>query len=249
MSFSTDFARIKEVQRQSRQGESGQWRKEYDRQYREVLERTYEEIRTEVLRYTASTGEVIACEKGCTHCCEHFVSIPVSHAVVIADYLYASENAMSAFLRGYGKWLRSITDNPQAAAVFAELGKDTAAAAVVKTSPQELLSAYHTFAIPCPFLDGKRCAIYTIRPLCCAAYFAISPPEYCRSDSEMPAALLQVTPSQVKLHKLAELADPRLSLHQESLPQLVYKMLTEGLPQVSLELEKLFNSQDTPPQT
>jgi Fe-S-cluster containining protein len=114
----------------------------------------------------------------------------------------------------------------------------------VKPYSQELLSAYHAFAIPCPFLDGSQCAIYPVRPVCCAAYFSVSPPDYCRSDSTTLASILEVTPSQVNLQRLAELADPRLSLHQESLPKLVYKLLTKGLPEVVLELEKLFDTQE-----
>ena len=250
MSASTDFARIKEVQRKARQGESGEWRKEHDRRYRQALESIFEETQVETRPYINTSEEGITCKKGCTHCCEHFVSVPVSHAVVIADYLYASEKAMSIFLRGYGKWRRSIEEDPQATAVFGDLQEDTASAAVVKTSSQELLSAYHVLAIPCPFLDGGRCSIYAVRPVCCAAYFSVSPPEHCLADSTTPATIFEVTPSQANLRKLAQLTDPRLSLHQESLPKLVYKLLTTGLPEVALEVERLFNSQaQNAPQT
>jgi Fe-S-cluster containining protein len=253
MSDSIDLARIKDVQRKSRQSDYGEWHKNYTRQYRQLLEDTYDEIRTEVLRYTDSIGENITCGKGCNYCCEHFVSVPVSHAVVITDYLYASENAMSAFLRGYARWQKAIEDSPRAEAIFSQLQEDTTVSAAVKTSSQELLSAYHTLNISCPFLDGRRCAIYPVRPLCCAAYFSVSPPECCRSDSETPAALLEITPSQPKLRKLAELTDPRLSLHQEPLPSLVYKLLTRGLPEVAAEVERLFaaesqNRPETSPQ-
>jgi Fe-S-cluster containining protein len=243
MSASIDLARIREVQEKARQGKHGQWRKEYSRRYRQLLESIYEEMRSEVLRYTASGGESIQCQKGCHHCCEHFISVPVSHAIVVTDYLYASEKAMSVFLRSYPIWRRSIEENPQAVDVFSILEEDTARAAEVKPSPQELLSAYHNLNIPCPFLDGKCCAIYPVRPLCCAAYFSVSLPEFCSSDSVTQAVLLQITPSRSNLRKLSELTDPRLSLHQDSLPRLVYKLLTDGLPEVAIETGKLFDSQ------
>ena len=239
-----DLAAIKETQSKARHGEYGRQRREFGRKYREVLEKSYEEIRADILRYTASTGESIQCGKGCAHCCEHFVSVTVSQAVVIADYLYASENAMAVFLRNYDRWLKSIEENPEAAITFAALEEDTTHSPEVRTSPQELLHAYSTFALPCPFLDKTRCAVYPVRPICCAAYFAITPPEFCKADASETPLVLEVKPSEKNLRTLFQLADPRLSLHQESLPKLVYKLLTVGLLEVSRELETLFS----PPQ-
>ena len=241
--YTTDPPRIREIKRKSHQGDAGAWRKEFTRQYRQGLERIFEEIREEIRPYIDSPEEGITCKKECTHCCEHFVSIPVSHAVLITDYLYASEKALSSFLGGYDRWVRVIEDNPQAYAVFSSLEEHCASAAIVKPYSQELLAAYHAFSIPCPFLDRGQCAIYPVRPVCCATYFSVSPPEYCQSDSNIPATILEVKPSEANLRKLAELTDPRLSLHQESLPKLVYKLLTNGLPEVFLEIQKLFESQ------
>jgi Fe-S-cluster containining protein len=241
--YTTDLPRIGEIKRKAHQGDAGVWRKEFTRQYRQVLEHIFEEIRAETLPVFNSSEEGITCRKGCTHCCEHFVSIPVSHAVLITDYLYSSERALSSFLHGYDKWVRVIEDNPQASAVFSSLEEHTASAAMVKPYSQELLAAYHAFSIPCPFLDRSECAIYPVRPVCCAAYFSVSSPEYCQSDSATPATILEVKPSETNLRKLAELTDPRLSLHQESLPKLVYKLLTNDLPEVFLEIQKLFESQ------
>jgi Fe-S-cluster containining protein len=167
--------------------------------------------------------------------------------MVIADYLYASENAMSVFLRGYDKWLAAVED-PDAEAIFGALEEDTARSAVVKSSSQDLLSAYHSLGITCPFLDKTRCAIYPVRPVCCAAYFSVSSPELCRADSATPAAIIQVKPSEKNLRHFTELADIRLSAHQENLPKLVYKLLTMGFSEVYLEVEKLFKTQGrTPP--
>ncbi|MGA3094114.1 MAG: YkgJ family cysteine cluster protein [Dehalococcoidales bacterium] len=235
--------RIKETERKARQGEPGAWRKEFTRQYRQILECIFEEIREEIRPYIDSQEEGITCKKGCTHCCEHFVSIPVSHAVLITDYLYSSEKALSSFLRGYDRWVRVIEDNPQASAVFSSLEEHAASAAIVKPYSQELLAAYHAFSIPCPFLDRGQCSIHAVRPIVCAAYFSVSPPDYCRADSDTLATILEISPSQANLRKLAELTDHRLSLHQENLPKLVYKLLTNGLPELFLEIQRLFDAQ------
>ena len=241
MSELIDFVAIKEIQRKSRQGEAGQLRKEFNRSYRELLESSFEEIRSDVSGYVSSTGENFTCAKGCAYCCEHFISISVSHAIVVTDYLYASENAMSAFLRGYPAWLAAIEDNPAAKEVFDKLEEDTTRSAMVKQSTEELRSAYHHFAIPCPFLVSKRCAIYPVRPIACAAFFSLTSPEFCMADNEIPVAHFLAVPSQAKLKKMAELTNFRLSAHQESLPKLVFNLLTTGLPEVSREVDTLFN--------
>ena len=242
--FALDLPRIKDIERKARQGDSGAARRVFVRRYREMLDAVFAEIRAASQNYMDSLEGNISCVKGCTHCCEHFVSVTVSHALVVTDYLYASEKAFSTFLRNYGPWLAAIRNNPQSASLFKSLESYTAGVAEVQSPPQELVSAYHLHRVPCPFLDGIRCSIYAVRPICCAAYFAVSPPECCQAQSEMPAAIFEVTPSQANLRKLAGLSAPRLSLHQESLPQLVYKLLADGLPEVAQEVERLFKSQE-----
>ena len=241
--YSTDLPRITEIKRKAHQGDAGVWRKEFSRQYRQELEHIFEEIRAETRPVFNSLEEGITCRKGCGTCCSQFVSVPVSHAVLITEYLYASERAMSIFLRGFDNWLHAIEDNPQATLVLNSLEEYTSSASAVKHYPQELCAAYHALDIPCPFLDRGQCSIHAVRPVVCAAYFSVSPPEYCRSDSQTPATILEVKPSEANLRRLAELTDPRLSLHQESLAKLVYKLLTNGLPEVFLEIQKLFDAQ------
>ena len=247
MSDLIDFAALKDIQRKSRQGEAGRLRKEFNRSYRELLDRSYEEIRSDVAGYLTTTWENIACTKGCSYCCEHFVSVTVGHAIVVTDYLYASENAMSAFTRGYRKWAAAFEGNPAAKEVFSQLERDTTFSPVVRKSPDELRSAYSRFAIPCPFLVSGRCAIYPVRPIACAAFFSLAAPEFCTAENDIPVDHINAIPSQATLKKMAELIDFRLSAHQESLPKLVYKLLMRGLPEVSLEVENLFKAQSAPP--
>ena len=241
--YTIDLPRISEVKRKAHQGDAGIWRKEFTRQYRQILERIFEEIRAETRHVYSSSEEGITCRKGCVTCCAQFVSVPVSHALLITDYLYASDKAMSTFLRGYEKWLCGFEASPQAYGVLDILEEYTSRSAAVQPYSQDLLSEYHALAISCPFLDKRECAIYPVRPVCCAAYFSVSSPEYCQSDSATPATILEVKPSEANLRKMVELADPRLYMHQENLPKLVYKLLTSGLPELSLEIQRLFDAQ------
>jgi Fe-S-cluster containining protein len=240
----TDLARIRETAKKSREGEAGLWRREFFNRYRQVLEHIFDETRDEIRPYLNSTEESISCRKGCAHCCEHFVSVSVSHALVVTDYLVANEKAISSFLHSYENWIGAIEANPPASAIFHILEESTASSAMVKPSSQEMLGAYHSFSIPCPFLDHGQCAIYPVRPICCAAYFSVSSPDYCRSDSATLATIFEVAPSQANLRKMAKLADPRFFMHQENLPTLVYKLLVHGLPDVAIGIQKLFDAQE-----
>lgn len=238
-----DFSSLKDIERLSRAGEHGEWRRDFNRRFRSMLDGIYAEIQGQVREYSGKAGSPVSCGKGCTECCRHFVTIPVSHAIVIADYLTSSEDALSVFKRGYARWKNAIEENPEAMALVSRLETFSTMCAEVETSPQELLSEYHILGIPCPFLDGKKCSIYAVRPICCAAYFAVSPPEFCLVGSDMPATIFEVAPSQDELRRLSQITDPRLSWHQEPLPDIVYKILTRGLPEVAEEVFKLFDEE------
>ena len=239
-----DFSNLKDIERQSRQGEYGAWRKDYLARFRPSLEGIYGEIRSRLRDNLASLGAEVSCGKGCALCCQQFISIPVSHALLITEYLYASEPAMTTFKKGYARWRRAFEENPQAEALLARLETLTTMSAEVQLSPQPLLFDYHCLAVPCAFLDGKKCSIYPVRPIVCSAYYAVSPQQYCRADSAVPAEILEIRPGEDSLRKLSQLADPRLSWHQEPLAEIVYKLLTRGLPEVSEEVFRLFESEE-----
>jgi Fe-S-cluster containining protein len=239
-----DFSSLKEIERLSRAGEHGEWRRDFDRRFRSMLDGMYAEIQKQVREYSSQAGSPVSCGKGCTECCRHFVTIPVSQAIVIADYLSANEDAMAGFKRGYARWRAAIEDNPEALALVAQMETFSTMCGEVEAVPQDLLSAYHRFGIPCPFLDGKKCSIYAVRPICCAAYFAVSPPEFCLVGSDMPATIFEVAPSQDELRRMSQLTDPRLSWHQEPMPDIVYKILTRGLPEVAEAVFRIFGEEE-----
>ncbi|MDO8578525.1 MAG: YkgJ family cysteine cluster protein [Dehalococcoidales bacterium] len=149
---------------------------------------------------------------------------------------------MPVFLKGYEKWLSSFENDPKAMPVLKNLEGYTTRSAAIKHYSQELCTDYHKLDIPCPFLDQGQCSIHEVRPVVCASYFSLSPVEQCRPDSESTPAILSITPSEIYLRRMAGLADIRWYMHQEPLPKLVYKLLTQGMPEVSRQIEGLFDS-------
>jgi Fe-S-cluster containining protein len=238
-----DFSSLKDIESKSKRGEYGQWRRDYLRRLRQSLEEAYGQIRSSLQADITGLGGEITCGKGCTECCHHFLSVPVSHALLITEHLYASPEAMSAFKRGYARWRSALEDNPEAGMLLAQLETLTTLSPEVQAAPQDLLHDYHRFGIPCAFLDGKKCAIYAVRPIVCAAYNSVSPQECCRPGSDIPASIVQIKPSEDLLRRMSQLTDPRLSWHQEPLPEIVYKLLTRGLPDVANEVFALFDAE------
>lgn len=238
----TDLPLIKEIKSQSRRGVLGSERKEFVRRYRQTLELIYDEIKTASGPYVKSSDKNITCYKGCSACCYQFVSINLSHALLIVDYLYSGYKAMPVFLRGYDKWLSSFENDPKAMSVLMNLEEYTNRVANVKHYSQELCTDYHKLDIPCPFLDQGQCSIHEVRPVVCASYFSISPVEQCRADSDSLPAILSITPAEIYLRRMAGLADIGWYMHQEPLPQLVYKLLTQGLPEVTRGIDRLFDT-------
>jgi len=224
---------IAKVEREANQGAYGAWRKEFCKRYREVSSRICLDASKEQKAYLSSTGSTITCRKGCAYCCEQYISISLAHGLVIVDYLYANPKIMEAFLARYQNWHKSTGGS----AALQALEHYTTFSPVVRHTPQALLDEYARMGTPCPFLVGRTCSIYRVRPICCASHVSISPPENCRLESTAPPLISEAVPSQEQLRELAMLGERVLSMHQETMPSLVYRLINEGLPEIINKLE------------
>jgi Fe-S-cluster containining protein len=226
---------IATVERKARQGEFGAWRKAFCITYREVSDRICRQAWLEQKTYLDSVGAAVTCHKGCSYCCSQYISVSLAHGLVIADYLYSHTKLLELFPKRYKKWLSAFGEN----SVLAELEKYTNFSYEVRRTPQELLDRYAMLEIPCPFLIGNACAIYPVRPICCASHVSVSPADSCRAGSADLAMISEATPHQEDLRELAMLGEPVLSFHQESMPSLVFRLLTEGLPEILRKLKMM----------
>ncbi len=224
---------VKQVEIKAHQGEYGRWRRDFCRAYRDTSARIGREASDELRACLESTGNKITCKKGCAYCCTQYISISMAHGLVIVDYLYGNPEKLESFLKQYVKWSRALSGEP----ALQELEKCTTNSYRVKRTPQELLDRYAELEIPCPFLAADACTIYPVRPICCASHLSVSPPAWCRAKSENLAMVCEAVPSQEGLRELAMLGEPELSLHQETMPSLIARLLTEGFPEVIRELQ------------
>ncbi len=224
--------RIKKTEMEACRGEYGAWRRDFCREYSAIASRICREAYEGHKSHLGSLGAAITCRQGCAFCCSHYISISLGPGLVIADYLYAHPEVLEAFLGRYEKWRRAMEGTP----ALKTLEQYTTFSVVVRGTPQALLDDYARLGVPCPFLAGDLCSIYPVRPICCASHFSISPPQYCREGSVSQPLICEATPSPESLCELAALGQPALWLHQETMPSLVYRVLTEGLPEIMRQL-------------
>ena len=224
---------IEKVEREANRGTYGAWRREFCKRYREVYFRICQEASQDQKNYLNSTGSEITCHKGCAYCCVQYISISLAHGLIIVDYLYSNPKVMELFFMRYKHWQKSVAGSP----ALQVLEQYTTFSPAVRRTPQALLDEYARLGVPCPFLVGRACSIYPVRPICCASHVSVSPPENCREGSAALPLISEAVPSQEQLRELALLGESVLSMHQETLPQLIYKLLTEGLPGILSNLE------------
>jgi Fe-S-cluster containining protein len=139
-----------------------------------VLRDLSESMAELAVRRAAQRGEKPSCREGCCACCYHPVPIAPTEARMLAEWLEAQPEEKRSALRarfrdvaarleetGIAQTLRESSGRPE---------RDAIGALAVK---------YFALAIPCPFLEEGRCAIYATRPLRCREYMVSSPAEFC----------------------------------------------------------------------
>ena len=240
MSPGLDWNHIQQLKHTHRNGPGGNAFAGFTRRYRHLLNDCLSAIEEESRAYLEKHQQQTACRQGCVSCCSQFVSVNVAHALLVVNYLYDDEILLEYFLKRYRIWRKSFSKKSTASTILNQLENYTTRSAVVCSYPQELCSAYHRLEIACPFLKQGSCSIHAIRPIVCAAYFSLTDAEYCRPDSATPPLILEITPPRELLMEMDGLIKPQFHLHQESLPDLVYKLMTRGMAEVSKELEYLF---------
>lgn len=105
------------------------------------------------VRFNKSFGTV-TCSAGCAWCCHHPVSISILEGVLLYRWLVRN-----------GKWTSKLKEELKRTSEL-QFG----------LTPEVWLKAL----IPCPLLTPEnKCLAYSVRPLICQAYYAVSDPHYC----------------------------------------------------------------------
>jgi len=224
---------IRLVKRKAYLGADGARRKKFCAEYQRTLTQIWTKTYNVFVSSLALKGERISCRKGCAYSCFQHVSVTLAHGIVIVDYLYSNDNVMRQFLSNYEKWRESAESICKEMDVLYRLAMNTSQPiSSLRASRDPLVDRYFGLQIPCPFLVKSACAIYTIRPMCCAAHYSVNACEWCSQTDQHNSPTYEVMPDDGDIYTLATLADPRSSIYQVTLPILIYRLLTEGLSTV-----------------
>jgi Fe-S-cluster containining protein len=130
----------------------------------------------------AAQGMKLACQRGCTGCCEEPIMIFRPEAVQVARWLEQPANAAlrDAFLAAYPDWKTRVGDTP------ARLSKLYAAGDQARYMEAHIEG--WNKAVLCAFNRGGDCMIYPVRPINCRAGHALNTSEHCSGAATRPAA-------------------------------------------------------------
>jgi Fe-S-cluster containining protein len=117
------------------------------------------------------TGEEkVACSKGCSHCCSHYVT-----SVEPYELLF-----LHGRIRGDDRYPSRVIGLHRRASLFNSL-RD---ASTDDEAEDRTLYRYYLRGTPCPFLgEGGKCGVYDSRPMSCRMFFSMSHPSLCKGKA------------------------------------------------------------------
>jgi Fe-S-cluster containining protein len=121
-------------------------------------------------RVLVTGPERIACSKGCSHCCSHYVT-----SVEPYELLF-----LHGRIRNSREYPSRVIGMHRRAALFSSLrdGKRD------DEEEDRALYRYYLRNQPCPFLgEGGKCGVYAARHISCRMYFSLSHPSLCRGKA------------------------------------------------------------------
>jgi len=224
---------IQLIKRKAYLGADGARRKKYCAKYQQTLALIQTKIYDALVARLTLKGERISCKKGCTYCCFQHIWVTLGHGIAVVDYLYSNDNVMRQFLSNYEKWRESAESISKEIDIwYRSTINASKSISLMEAFREPLTERYFDLQIPCPFLVKSSCAIYSIRPICCAAHYSVSPPEWCSQTNPNNPRLYEEVPSEQDIYRLAVLGPPHLSVYPVTLPILIYRLLTEDLSTV-----------------
>ena len=232
--------RIRRTEDRERKGSHGLWRKEFCRKYHGLLTRSRENSFNSLVESLSTEGQAISCRTGCTYCCYHYVAVSLAQGIVIVDYLYKRKALLKQFIDNYETWRRdgkSISDNIDRIRIRALSSSIPMHQIIADTRP--LSTRYFDTNIRCPFLVDDKCSIYEVRPSSCSGHHSVSPPDWCAPATQQKPVIRHSLPDDEDLIEIIQLADPRLTLYELTLPTMVYRLLTEGSSAIMAKIAQL----------
>lgn len=126
--------------------------------------------------FAAADGLHIACEKGCSGCCENTIITTDPEAMVVAAWLQeaAQHEAKSTFKANYRRWRERVGNRLNKLAIYLSVGS--------MDEYEKLLLELWRERVMCAFNRDGACIIYPVRPNVCRSCHALDTAQHCRGD-------------------------------------------------------------------
>jgi len=118
-------------------------------------------------------GESVSCHKGCENgvCCCQLVPLSPPEAFFLKDFIQTLSPKRKTQIESHFNLVKEAMD---------ERGLTEKIRGIEHTCEHQLLAyEYFRMGMPCPFLEGGSCSIYSIRPFACREYNIVSPSKLC----------------------------------------------------------------------
>lgn len=173
-----------------------------DKDFKSCLDSDFKKLYSDVMvmydKYQkmtiGSSGFTLSCQKGCAHCCYHWVEdVNSFEAEIIAEYI------TSHYPERVSQIIEKCQESTTVLTYLENLTLDR-----LKEKNEEnidhvdlVLSVFYQMKKPCPFLlENHSCGIYDVRPLTCRIYLSFSEPALCLPDyqdnEDIPTYLLNL---------------------------------------------------------
>ncbi|HTJ82464.1 MAG TPA: hypothetical protein VL400_12145, partial [Polyangiaceae bacterium] len=137
-------------------------------------------IMTAAVEHDRASGHRVTCKAGCAACCRHLVPVGVAEAKALGDALARlppprrdaiKRRFEAALSKMEGEGLAAPRGPAPRTSLVATPGADDAW--------RDVSRRYQALAIPCPFLENERCAVYDERPFVCREHMVTTDPRAC----------------------------------------------------------------------
>ena len=135
-----------------------------------------DEATTTRAEFAAAQELHIACETGCSGCCENTIVTTDPEAIVVARWLQeaAHHEVRATFKRNHRRWRERVGDRLSKLAIYLSLGS-------MEEYEKILLDLWRE-RVMCAFNRDGACMIYPVRPNVCRSCHALDTAEHCRGD-------------------------------------------------------------------
>ena len=172
-------------------GEIGRERAAFCADFLKGKPAAFERIRREIFAQIAAKGERPTCHAGCPACCVMYVQADIREAEAIVYHLYQHPERLASFAERFGLWGERMRQMGEPYRTVEAILREQREGEATQAEREKLLAVmlrYHEAAIPCAFLVGGSCGIYTARPFACANHYVTTPGEWCRPERWLDTA-------------------------------------------------------------